>query len=179
MIRAITLILPIVFSLCANDVCAQKHRYNRYSNLNNDNYLSVSAFTTPLPYSYGVKAGYHHSVKENTYLNAEFVSEWGRPYELHYAMYGFDLGASYAPFNLGRSTYLYAKGTLTAGYNSIKEMKDSGKFVVGGKVGTEINYYFYESIAVGAWVNQAYLTTNTFGNQRLEYGINFKISLGW
>jgi len=158
---------------------AQKYRSNRYSRLNNDNYISLSAFKTPLPYSYGGKIGYHHSIFENTYLHGEGIFERGRPFQLKYNYLGADIGLSYAPFDLGRSIYLYFKGMGSAGYNMITEMKSNNAFSIGAKAGAELDYYIDDTIAIGGFYHQGLYAKNSFGTQRNEYGLIMKISLGW
>jgi len=176
--------IKIFFIFCVNMLflCgyagAQKYRSNRYSRLNNDNCLSVSLYRTPLPYSYGGKIGYSHNIAENTYLSGDAVAEKGAPYELGYSFIGADIGISYAPFDLGRSSYLYLKASAGGGQNAIGEMNSKG-FSVGGKGGLELNCYVQDGLAVGVFFSQGLYGKNRFGMARTEYGLNVKMSLGW
>jgi|GEM_PF-7025645 len=172
------LIFNVVATVFCEGPCAQKYRSNRYSRLNNDNYLSVSLYKTPLPYSYGGKVGYGHNVSENTYSNGEVVAEKGTPHELDYSFIGADIGISYAPFDLGRSLYLYLKGGATGGYNAINEMKGRG-FSVGGKGGLEPNAYVRDGLAVGAFFSQgvshSVTSTTSEGCQNISEQTSIKV----
>jgi len=176
------LLILFIFNVAMTIFCeglhAQKYRSNRYSRLNNDNYLSVSLYKTPLPYSYGGKMGYCHNILENTYVNGEVVAEKGTPHEMDYSFIGSDVGLSYAPFDMGRSLYLYLKGSAAGGYNAVREMKDQG-VSLGCKGGLELNGYLQDGLAVGVFFSQGLFLKNPFGTKRTEYGMNFKISLGW
>jgi len=174
----ILFIFNIVVTVFCEGLYAQKYRSNRYSRLNNDNYLSASLYKTPLPYSYGGKVGYCHNILENTYVNGEVVAEKGTPHELDYSFIGADVGFSYAPFDLGRSLYLYLKSGAGGGYSTIGQMKSKG-FSVGGKGGLELNAHVQDGLAVGAFFSQGVFLKNPFGVKRTEYGLNFKVSLGW
>jgi len=171
-------ILCVVMTVFCEGLQAQKYRSNRYSRLNNDNYLSVSLYKTPLPYSYGGKVGYSHNILENTYVDGNAVVEKGTPYELDYSFVGTDVGFSYAPFDMGRSLYLYLKAGASGGYNTVKGMNGKG-LSVGGKGGMELNGYMQDGMAVGIFFSQGIYGRNRFGAKRTEYGLNFKISLGW